>query len=72
MSWDIGAFERNATAPVPPPPPPTPAPTDDIYIRLKPGGRLNNVKITRRKTNISHDVLITVNKDTTVKWEIIK
>ena len=43
-------------------------PQPDVLIVLKAGGKLQNVKITTRKTNISSDVLVTVNKDSKVKW----
>lgn len=48
----------------------TQPPPADLIIKLFggfPKGKTPNVKITRRKTNISADVLITVNKDTQVQ-----
>lgn len=63
--WDAQIQLSWKTLTAPPPP------TSDVYVKLKAGTQLNNVKVTKRKTNISHDVLITVNKDTTVKWEIV-
>lgn len=41
----------------------------DVRIILKPGGRLNNVKKTVRKTDSSRDLFITVNKSTVVTVE---
>lgn len=38
----------------------------DVHITLKPGGKLKAVKITRRKTDVSTDILLTVNKSTVV------
>ena len=41
----------------------------DVRIILKPGGRLNNVRKTIRKTDTSRDLFITVNKSTVVSVE---
>lgn len=61
MTWDIGAIEYLAITPAPP------LPLPGIKIRIV--GKETNVKITKRKGNISRDVLITVNKDTIVVLE---
>lgn len=61
MTWDIGAFEYQGSTPVPPDPIP---PSNALKVAIS--GKEKNVKITRRKTNSSLTVQMTVNKDTTV------
>lgn len=41
--------------------------TGDVFIYLKPGQRVQNVQVSRRKTNTSSNLPITVNRDTSVQ-----
>lgn len=51
-----------------PTPSPAPSPTKDVTIILRKGQSLNTVTMAKRKTNISHTLFCTVNKDTTWTW----
>ncbi len=61
MTWDVGAYEYQGVVP--------PIPTPPIGVKILVVGKEKNVKVTKRKTNSSTQVLITVNKDTTVVVE---
>ena len=39
---------------------------DVVVLELKPGARMNRVRILRRSTNTSTDIYLTVNADTVV------
>ena len=44
-------------------------PIPDVKISLKPGSRINNVKVTRRKTDSSRDAFLTINRNTVLEIE---
>lgn len=64
-NFDIGAYTSKSTVT----PPIPPVPELDVYVKLKIGGKLKNVKVTRRKTDSGVDALLTINKSTVLKVE---
>lgn len=67
--WDRGAYEYGSIVTIPSPVILPPSIEPDVYVKLRTGGKLNKVKVTRRKGNTSDTVLITINKSTVLKVE---